>query len=294
MHQLSITKPASLASRGLPPTYKEYGERSSFRPSIVCIHGAFQAQQCFTHLYEALVQQGSYHVIGVDLPGHGQAADIPHQLLPTPDLWSRYLREILEDADLLGHPLVFCAWSLGASVVRNSLLEYGLDEVAGLILIAPAFGMEHCLEHLQDHPETLEAFSRVGTIFDLNRSLFARHEAFTTFFKHLTAHPLAQKEDDASYGSNERAFWRLSSLGSEYLMQDRAGDTTALLKSITVPTLLIHGMQDTLIPVSYAHLLAETLPQATLCLYECGHSPMVEQPAQMNLDVLSFLLTHIA
>ena len=178
--------------------------------------------------------------------------------------------------------------------MRNYLLSCGQDHVAGLILIAPIFGTTHCLEHLLDleNADALAAFQMVGRIFDLHRSLSTRQEAFESFFQRLTARPLAPDEAYETYGYNVQAFQRLNALGGDYLMQDAEGDTTELLRSIQAPTLLIHGRQDALIPWSYSQLLAETLPTATLRLYEdCGHSPMLEQPAQMNQDVLQFLET---
>jgi pimeloyl-ACP methyl ester carboxylesterase len=111
-------------------------------------------------------------------------------------LWSRYIREILDDAKLGDQRLIFCAWSLGTSVLRNYLLSSGQKRIAGLILIAPVVGTKHCLEHLQDqdNADALAAFQVVSRIFDLHCSVSTRQEAFERFFQRLTARPLAPDE----------------------------------------------------------------------------------------------------
>lgn len=62
------------------------------------------------------------------------------------------------------------------------------------------------------------------------------------------------------------------------------------LGSITVPTLIIWGEQDKLLPVAHAHIAKERIPNAQLHIFDqCGHQPMVEHPAQFNKLVLEFL-----
>jgi pimeloyl-ACP methyl ester carboxylesterase len=62
------------------------------------------------------------------------------------------------------------------------------------------------------------------------------------------------------------------------------------LRQITVPVLLVWGLNDTITPPSVAHDFARLLPQATLrFLDHCGHAPMMERPAGFNRYLHQFL-----
>ena len=64
------------------------------------------------------------------------------------------------------------------------------------------------------------------------------------------------------------------------------------LAKITVPTLLVWGLNDTITPPPVAHEFARLLPRATLrFLDHCGHAPMMERPAQFNAYLRRFLRT---
>ena len=56
-------------------------------------------------------------------------------------------------------------------------------------------------------------------------------------------------------------------------------DTTSRLRCIQAPTLVMHGEQDAMAPISNARLLAERIPDAELCIVPgAGHAYMLERP----------------
>jgi pimeloyl-ACP methyl ester carboxylesterase len=62
------------------------------------------------------------------------------------------------------------------------------------------------------------------------------------------------------------------------------------VKDITVPTLIMWGARDYLLPVTAARQLLRLIPGARLVIYsQSGHCPMVDQPDRWNRDVLQFL-----
>ncbi|MEW6420180.1 MAG: alpha/beta hydrolase [Deinococcota bacterium] len=70
----------------------------------------------------------------------------------------------------------------------------------------------------------------------------------------------------------------------------RAHDTTADLARLTVPTLVLHGEQDDLIPLPNAERLAEGISGAELRVYpNTGHMPHLERPAKFLRDLRGFL-----
>lgn len=67
-------------------------------------------------------------------------------------------------------------------------------------------------------------------------------------------------------------------------------DTTSRISTVQVPTLVIHGDQDPLVPLINGQRLAESILGAQLVLFEdCGHIPPLEQPDRYNAEVLRFL-----
>jgi pimeloyl-ACP methyl ester carboxylesterase len=64
------------------------------------------------------------------------------------------------------------------------------------------------------------------------------------------------------------------------------------LAKITVPTLLVWGLNDTITPPPVAHEFERLLPHAELrFLDHCGHAPMMERPAVFNGYLRRFLRT---
>lgn len=65
-------------------------------------------------------------------------------------------------------------------------------------------------------------------------------------------------------------------------MRDRA-DRTGLLGTISVPTLVIGGAEDRLIPEADTRALGESIPGArTVIVPDAGHLPPIEQPEAVN------------
>jgi 3-oxoadipate enol-lactonase len=67
------------------------------------------------------------------------------------------------------------------------------------------------------------------------------------------------------------------------------------LDQIHVPTLVVHGEADPLVPVENGKYLAAHIPGARLILYpDTGHIPIIERADEYNRDVLAFLATTAA
>jgi pimeloyl-ACP methyl ester carboxylesterase len=69
-----------------------------------------------------------------------------------------------------------------------------------------------------------------------------------------------------------------------------AHDVADQLDRIHMPTLVLHGADDRLIPVENGRLLAEAIPGARLILYpEAGHLFFIERAEEVNRDIRAFL-----
>jgi pimeloyl-ACP methyl ester carboxylesterase len=68
-------------------------------------------------------------------------------------------------------------------------------------------------------------------------------------------------------------------------------DSRPLLSDITVPTQILHGEADQLIPLEHAFEMAEAIPGARMMVVrKCGHLPTLEDPATLT-SLLSQWLT---
>jgi pimeloyl-ACP methyl ester carboxylesterase len=59
---------------------------------------------------------------------------------------------------------------------------------------------------------------------------------------------------------------------------------------ITVPTLVVWGDSDEIIPLAQSRAYAQGIPGAKLSIIpECGHAPSIEKPAEFLAAVLPFI-----
>jgi 2-hydroxy-6-oxonona-2,4-dienedioate hydrolase len=59
---------------------------------------------------------------------------------------------------------------------------------------------------------------------------------------------------------------------------------------ICVPTLIVWGKQDRVVPVQHAYTARKLIPNSRLHLFErCGHTPQLEYPAQFNTLIQEFV-----
>ena len=64
------------------------------------------------------------------------------------------------------------------------------------------------------------------------------------------------------------------------------------LEEIEVPTLVIWGAQDQVLPIAHAHQAVKRLPNARLHIFDpCGHVPNSERAQEFNALVIDFLST---
>jgi pimeloyl-ACP methyl ester carboxylesterase len=84
----------------------------------------------------------------------------------------------------------------------------------------------------------------------------------------------------------DRALWEFTKASSN-------PGITRRLDELTLPILLIHGEQDTIVPVKESRRLAEAIPHAEFhILSQCGHVPQEECPETTAGLIIDFLEKH--
>jgi pimeloyl-ACP methyl ester carboxylesterase len=86
----------------------------------------------------------------------------------------------------------------------------------------------------------------------------------------------------ANDGFTERSLWGNAKTAKEVV--------SGRLGKITVPTLVVWGGSDEIVPLALGHAYAEGIPGARLAVIpECGHGPSIEKPVELLAIVLPFI-----
>ncbi|QGZ65980.1 alpha/beta fold hydrolase [Paraburkholderia acidisoli] len=258
--------------------YKDWG---SGRP-VVFSHGwplsadAWDAQMLF------LVQHG-FRVIAHDRRGHGRSG----QPAKGNDMntWADDLAELLDkldvkDATLVGH-------STGGGEVARYIGRHGTKRVAGAVLIG---AVPPIMIQSETNPGGLpkDVFDGIRKGVVDNRSQFFKDLA-TPFYG------FNREGAKVSQGTIDQ-FWLQGMLGGvlalyECVHEFSEVDYTDDLKKFDVPTLILHGDDDQIVPIDDAgKLSAKIVKNATLKIYPGGpHGMCTTMADQVNADLLAFL-----
>jgi pimeloyl-ACP methyl ester carboxylesterase len=265
--------------------FRDVGPREA--PTIVLVHG-FSAS---LHTWEPWVAdlKRDYRVISLDLPGHGLSRCVDNdeigmeQFTDIIDQVTRALK--VERFTLAGN-------SMGGGAAWNYALAHP-ERLEGLVLVDAA-GWPRAAEESDDRPfifRLLEIGIARELVKDLDMSSLIRPGLEDSF-----ADPAFVTDEMVDrYASLSRAPCHREALLT--LSAGRGTRTEASpekLSAITIPTLVMHGELDNVIPASHGEQFAAAIPGAELKLYpDVGHLPQEEIAAQSVADLRDFLARRV-
>jgi pimeloyl-ACP methyl ester carboxylesterase len=222
--------------------YQIFGDKNK-KPFLI-LHGWQRSVDEWNSVAKTL--EDSYRVILLDLPGFGKTAK------PAADFsiydYSTFVEHFLDKLGfkktiLLGH-------SLGARL--GIILATNTNKVEKLILVSPA-GIEK-----------KSFFSKIKVwIFKSGK----------IFLPKTTTENLKQKMGSDDYKAANEMRSTFIKIISE--------DLSYLLPKINIPTLLIWGNKDTIIPMWKIKQMKQIIPNAKLRVtWESGHFPHIEKPRE--------------
>jgi non-heme chloroperoxidase len=230
----------------------------------------------------SLGQQG-YRVIAHDRRSHGRSGqswggnDI--------DTYADDLAELMDALDLGGAMLV--GHSTGAGEVARYVGRHGTRRLSKLVLIS---GIPPLRLKTAANPDgaPLSAFD------DLRGAIVADR---SQFLKNLSLPFYGYNKPGAKVSEGVRDdFWRMCMQASivgtyDCIKAQSETDFTDDLKKIDVPTLILHGEEDQLVPVADSAVLsAKIVRNSTLKVYPgAPHGLTVTHASQLNADLLAFL-----
>lgn len=252
------------------------------KSTTILIHGLGGYIENWEDNIAALAQDR--RVYALDLPGFG-CSDKPQARFSIP-YFTKFVKEfmIVQDVDkatLIGE-------SMGGAIVLQFALQYP-HQVEKMVL-ADSVGLG----------KEVEIYSRIGSLLILgelftrpNRKASAQLARRLFYNQDLITDQMVEKGYEmSSLPGAQRCL--LSALRSMYNIWGVKSDVYRpildRLEEIRVPTLIIWGAQDRLLPVAHAHLAAKRVPNARLHIFDpCGHVPIIERAQEFNALVIAFL-----
>ena len=258
--------------------YKDWGKGQP----VLFSHGwplcgdAWDAQMAF------LGQQG-YRVIAHDRRSHGRSDQTWDG--NDMDTYADDLAELIEALDL--RDLVMIGHSTGGGEVAHYLGRHGTSRVAKAVLIGAV------------PPLMLKSDTNPGglpiEVFDgIRKGVFDNR---AQFYKDLVMPFFGYNRPGATMSEGVRdSFWLQGMMGGikgqlDCIREFSEVDYTEDLKKIDVPTLIVHGDDDQIVPIDAAgRMSAKIVKDATLKVYPgAPHGLAVTHQDQLNADLLAFL-----
>jgi pimeloyl-ACP methyl ester carboxylesterase len=232
-------------------------------PAILFIHGTGGSGKVWFNQMRRFESQ--YRVIAPDLPGYGRTP-LPESIRSNDD----YPEFLLAMMDVLGiSKAVLVGNSMGGRVALQLALDHA-DRVAGLVLVNSS-GLK-----LPDLP--------TANVRDLSPAEFASRLFYRTPDRPSSRAALAERFVDSP--EQQQARETMLRLTAGPLRKDMQGR----LSEIQVPTLVIWGEGDRIIPPAYGEAFASAIPDAKLAVIpRAGHVPMLERPGAVNEAMAPFL-----
>jgi len=258
--------------------YQEHGQGEP----LVLLHGWSQSAAMFKHQLAGL--SDSYHVITIDLRGHGESDKPDHGYRISrlaKDVYDALAELDLREINLLG-------WSMGCSVIWSYLDLFGTERLKRLILVdEPAWVMhtpDQTPEDIANTGAIVDAAALVGLYNGLRSDTVATVSGFVGGMR-TKGIPADLKE------------WIIAEnlkLPAEYaarlLLNHGSLDWRDVIPRITLPTLVIGGKHSHVNPQSQVWI-HEQIPTSQLEIFDAGgaHFPFLEAPERFNEVVRAFL-----
>ena len=258
-----------------------YKDWNSGRPVVFC-HGwplngdAWESQMLF------LAQHG-YRCIAHDRRGHGRSAQ-PWEGNDM-DTYADDLAELmnaldLNDAILIGH-------SAGGGEVARYIGRHGTSRIGKVVLVSSVTPL---MLKTNANPDgvPLEKFDEIRAGVTTDRSQFYKDLTTPFFGANRKDHQVTQGTRDTFWMQGmEGGLWNELACITAFSETDFNED----LKKFDVPTLIIHGDDDQIVPIATTSMLAvKLIKNATMKVYPGGpHGLSVTHKDQLNADLLTFI-----
>lgn len=241
--------------------------------TLVFVHGFGGNKDTWVRTVAEL--DNRYHIIVLDLPGHGESIS-KHTLGYTIQAQSERLHQFLKaknikDFYLFGH-------SMGGAVAVRYAGDH-MDHIRALVLI-DAMGME---QTKSDGVKLVERSDK-NPLYDV-----CTHERFETLLDYSMYKPPYVPDIIKDALLEEKCSRRdLEKILYEDMYKDV--NISEIAKNMQIPTLILWGDKDRMTHVDNARLFHHTIHGSQLVIFkEIGHVPLLEDPARTADEIEKFI-----
>lgn len=224
-----------------------------------------------------------FRVIAHDRRGHGRS-DQPWDG-NNMDQYADDLAELIEELDLKNAVLI--GHSTGGGEIAHYIGRHGTRRVAKVVLVG---AVPPLMLQTDDNPEgaPLDVFDGIRSGVANNRS---------QFYYDLTLPFYGFNRDGSKINDGFRESFRLQGLAGsikgqyDCIREFSEVDYTADLRAIDKPTLIVHGSDDQMVPITASALkAAKIVKHSVLKIYEGGSHGLTQVEAErFNTDVHTFI-----
>jgi pimeloyl-ACP methyl ester carboxylesterase len=254
-------------------------------PVVLLVHGMAGSSDTWRHVLPTLARR--FTVVAPDLLGHGRTAKPRAEY--SVGAHANLLRDLLialghERATLVGQ-------SLGGGVVMQ--LAYQFPERCERLVLVSSGGLGREVSPLL-RSLALPGAEQVFPLFCSPALRDAGNRVASWLGRSFLRPAPVAEEIWRSYaaladGDTRRAFFR-----TLRAVVDARGQTVSAIDRLylaaLVPTLLVWGGRDTLIPVAHAHATHAAIPGSRLEIFEdAGHFPHCEAPERFSATLVDFI-----
>ena len=252
-------------------------------PSFLLIHGFGGSLYTWHAWTSSLAERG--RVVLVDLKGFGDAPK-PDDGKYTPADQAAAVRELIERMDLRNLTLI--GHSLGGGIALLTALGLTADgsgRLSSLVLVAAA-------AYRQKLPPAV-ALSRRPRLIRFAMWVLRPRLVVWAVLRSIVFDSRSITDDQIRAYAHPLGSWagiRSAMAAAQHIMPADIDAVSERYPEIQVPTLLLWGASDKVIPLWVGQRLAEALPNARLEILDaCGHIPPEELPAESLQVVERFL-----
>ncbi|BCJ28383.1 alpha/beta hydrolase [Actinocatenispora sera] len=231
------------------------------------------------------VAENGYRGIAHDRRGHGRSSKVWHGY--DYDTFADDLAALIEKLDL--HDVVLVAHSMGGGEIARYVGRHGTARIAKMVTVG---AVPPLMLKTDGNPDgtPMEVFDGIRDGLRNGRAQFWRDLSEPFFGANRPGNKVTQ--------GNRDDFWRMAMQQTikgaiDCVAQFSETDFTPDLRRIDVPTLLVHGDDDQIVPIVPASQQAATIiPNATLKVYPGaahGLASVAGTREQFNTDLLDFL-----
>ncbi len=249
---------------------------------ILCLHGLGASLYSWRHFIGPFSQNNK--LILVDFKGCGKSPKPFYSHYSTEekadDIYNLIIRDDLTNLTLIGN-------SLGGAVsmmVAIRLLEEQPGRLSKLVLIDSA-GDKSAIPR---HVKLVRSFVGTPILYLAPSKLAARMTLRQCYYDTRKATREQVKAYAAPFASRAGRHALLQTV--RHCVPDQVDELVGKLPLITVPTLILWGREDKVMPLRVGQLLHQAIPNSTFeIIEECGHIPQEEKPDETIARISKFL-----